>query len=199
MVATSYLLGVSTRRVEKLAASLGVQGLSKSQVSAMAAELDDMVEGFRSRPLDAGPYTFVWIDALTRKVREGGRTVAVQALIATGVNAAGYREILGIDVASPEDGAGWLAFLRSLVARGLSVRAQVVAALEARLPAAATHLDEARDDILAFTAFPREVWRQIWSNNPQERLNKEIRRRTERRRHFSRARRHHPPHRRRLG
>jgi transposase-like protein len=117
-VATSCLLGVSTRRVERLAAWLGVAGLSKSQVSAMAAELDELVEGFRSRPLDAGPYTFVWIDALTQKVREGGRTVNVHALIATGVNAAGSREILGIDVASSEDGAGRLAFLRGLVARG---------------------------------------------------------------------------------
>ena len=63
--ATSYLLGVSTRRVEKLAASLGVTGLSKSQVSVMAAELDEVVESFRNRPLDGGPYTFVWIDALT--------------------------------------------------------------------------------------------------------------------------------------
>ena len=106
VVATSYLLGVSTRRVEKLAASLGVTGLSKSQVSVMAAELDELVEGFRSRPLDRGPYTFCWIDALTQKVREGGRTVNVHCLIATGVNADGCREILGIDVTSSEDGAG---------------------------------------------------------------------------------------------
>jgi putative transposase len=60
-----------------------------------------------------------WIDALTQKVREGGRTVNVHCLIATGVNADGYREILGIDVASSEDGAGWPAFLRGLAARGL--------------------------------------------------------------------------------
>src|SRR5260370_10945618 len=116
VVATSYLLGVSTRRVEKLAESLGVTKLSKSQVSLMAQELDQMVADFRDRPLDKGPYTFVWIDALTQKVREGGRTVTVHALVATGVNADGQREILGIDVVSSEDGAGWLAFLRGLTA-----------------------------------------------------------------------------------
>ncbi|WP_267906112.1 IS256 family transposase [Streptomyces broussonetiae] len=120
VVATAYLLGVSTRRVEKLAESLGVTQLSKSQVSAMAKHLDEQVAAFRNRPLDAGPYAFVWVDALTQKVREGGRIINVHALIAVGVNADGHREILGLDVATAEDGAGWLAFLRSLIARGLS-------------------------------------------------------------------------------
>jgi transposase-like protein len=74
VVATSYLLGVSTRRAEKLAGSMGVTSLSKPQVSALAAELDEVVgSSFRNRRLDAGLYTFVWIDALTQKVREGGR------------------------------------------------------------------------------------------------------------------------------
>ena len=266
MVATSYLLGVSTRRVEKLAASLGVVGLSKSQVSVMAAELDELVESFRNRPLDRGPYTFVWIDALTQKVREGGRTVNVHCLIATGVNADGCREILGIDVTSSEDGAGWLAFLRGLAARGLSgvqlvisddhaglvnaiaavlpgaawqrcrthyhrnlltrvpktaqpwvstpvrtifeqpdpasVRAQhaqVVAALEAKLPAAAAHLDEAREDILAFTAFPREVWRQIWSQQPAGAAEQGGPPPHQRGRDLPRPRRHHPAGRRGAG
>jgi putative transposase len=121
VVATCYLLGVSTRRMDKLVQSLGITTLSKSQVSEMAKELDAHVEQFRTRRLDdAGPFTFVAADALVLKVREGGRVVGVHALVATGVNNDGHREILGLHVTTSEDGAGWLAFFRDLVARGLT-------------------------------------------------------------------------------
>jgi putative transposase len=90
------------------------------QVSVMVADLDAVVEDFRTRPLDAGPYTFVAADALVLKVREGGRVVNVHALLATGVNADGHREIPGLQVTSAEDGAGWLAFFRDLTVRGLT-------------------------------------------------------------------------------
>jgi putative transposase len=144
VVATYYLLGVSTRRLVRLAEALGITRLSKSQVSEMPKELDGLVESFRTRPLDQGPYRFVWADALVVKVREGGRTVGVHVLIATGVNAEGRREILGAEVTSAEDGAGWLAFFRSLVARGLcgvrlvtsDAHPGLVAAIRASLPGA---------------------------------------------------------------
>jgi putative transposase len=119
VVATCYLLGVSTRRMERLVETLGITRLSKSQVSVMARELDEQVADFRSRPLDQGPYTFVAADPLTMKVREGVWVVNVHVLTATGVNADGHREILGVDVTSAEDGAGWLAFFRDLTCRGL--------------------------------------------------------------------------------
>ena len=107
--------------VDKLVQSLGIDGLSKSQVSRMAADLDEQVTAFRTRPLgDSGSFVFVAADALTMKVREGGRVVKIAVMVATGVNADGYREILGIHVATTESGAGWLGFFRDLVARGLT-------------------------------------------------------------------------------
>jgi putative transposase len=166
VVATCYLLGVSTRRMDKLVETLGITGLSKSQVSVMAKELDTAVEAFRTRPLDAGPYTFMAADALVLKVREQGRVVNVHALIAVGVNAEGYREILGVDVTTAEDGAGWLTFLRSLTARGLSgvklvtsdAHAGLINAIGATLPGASwqrcrTHY---ATNLMAVT--PRSSW-----------------------------------------
>ena len=119
VVAECYVRGVSTRRVEGLVAHLGIERISKSRVSEMAKELDSQVEAFRTRPLEGGPYTYVWMDVLTQKVREGGRIVNIACVVATGVNTAGNREILGTELFTTEDGAGWTAFLRGLVARGL--------------------------------------------------------------------------------
>src|SRR5438477_5562502 len=68
VVAQCYLEGVSTRRVEDVARAMGIERLSKSQVSEMAKTLDAMVDSFRSRPLDGGTYTYVWVDALVQRV-----------------------------------------------------------------------------------------------------------------------------------
>jgi transposase-like protein len=244
-VREAYVQGVSTRRVDELVKALGLDGISKSQVSQLCQELDAEVERFRSRKLE-GSYPYLWMDATFLKVREGGRVVSMAVVIAVGVNAEGQREILGLDVGPSEDGAFWLAFLRSLVARGLSgvklvtsdahegLKGAVAAVLQGaawqrcrthfmrnalalvqkgaqqmvaatirtvfvqpdaasaretwrkvadgfrgRWPKLAQLLDEAEPDVLAYLSFPQEHWRQIWSNNPQERLNKEVKRRTD--------------------
>ena len=119
VVQQAYVEGVSTRRVEDLVQALGCEGISKSRVSRICSALDAVVDSFLGRPLDGGPYPYLWLDALTQKVREDGRIVNVSVAVATRVNREGKREVLGIDVGTSEDGAFWLAFLRSLAARGL--------------------------------------------------------------------------------
>ncbi|NVM97043.1 IS256 family transposase, partial [Arthrobacter wenxiniae] len=145
VVADCYLAGVSTRRMDKLVKTLGIHSLSKSQVSRMAADLDEQVAAFRTRPLgDAGPFTFVAADALTMKVREGGRVINAVVMVATGVNADGHREVLGLRVATSETGAAWNTFFADLVARGLTgvhmvtsdAHAGLVEAIAANLPGA---------------------------------------------------------------
>src|SRR5205809_700886 len=105
VIADAYLAGVSTRRVEKLVQQLGVERMSRSQVSRLAKSLDQIVEDFRTRPLDGGPYAYVTLDALEVKCREGGRTVNVCVVHAVGVNKDGFRESLGLDIVTSEDGA----------------------------------------------------------------------------------------------
>ena len=119
VVQEAYVHGVSTRRVDDLVKALGMTGISKSQVSRLCQELDAEVERFRTRPL-AGPYPYLWLDATFVKVRDGGRVVSMAVVIAVGVNAAGQREVLGVDVGPSEDGQFWLRFLRDLVGRGLA-------------------------------------------------------------------------------
>ena len=104
VIQQAYVEGVSTRRVDDLVKALGCEGISKSQVSRICQELDVVVDGFLGRPLDGGPYPYLWLDALTQKVREDGRIVNVSVVVATAVNGEGKREIIGMDVGTSEDG-----------------------------------------------------------------------------------------------
>ena len=245
VVQEAYVQGVSTRRVDDLVQALGMQGISKSQVSRLCAELDKEVERFRTRKLE-GPYPYIWLDGTFVKVRENGRVVSQAIVIAIAVTASGEREVLGMDVGPSESGAFWLAFLRDLAARGLNgvklvisdahggLKAaistvlqsaswqrcrvhfmrdalgrvpksaqQMVAAtirtvfaqpdaaaareqwrrvadtFRARFGRLAEMLDAAEADVLAYAKFPPAHWHQVWSNNPLERLNKEVKRRTD--------------------
>lgn len=254
VVQEAYVHGVSTRRVDDLVQALGMTGISKSEVSRICGALDAAVTRFRTRPL-VGPFPYVWLDATDLKVRQHGRVVSLAVVIATGVNAEGHREVLGLDVGPSEDEAGalwaaWAQCLRGLGQRGLSgvqlvtrdahsgvkrailtvlvgtswqrcrvqfVRnalalvpksaQQLVAAtirtvfvqpdaanartqwrrvadgFRARFPRLADLMDEAEGGrplgrMLAYLAFPSAHWRQVWSTNPLERLNKEVKRRT---------------------
>jgi transposase-like protein len=244
VVQEAYIHGVSTRKVDDLVKAFGLDGISKSEVSRICAELDPVVEAFRTRPL-IGEHPYVWLDATYHKVRIDGRVVSQATVVAIGVTLDGERQILGVDVGASEDRGFWTAFLRSLVHRGLAgvrlvisdaheglkqaIRTVLTGAawqrcrvhfmrnllatvpqamrepiaaivrtvfaqpdhasamtqlqkvsdgLRARFPQAAALLEAAAEDILAHKHFPEEHRRQLHSTNPLERLNKEIKRRS---------------------
>lgn len=244
VVQEAYIHGVSTRKVDDLVKALGIDGMSKSEVSRICGELDTAVTAFRTRPL-GGEHRYVWLDATYHKVRVDGRVVSQATVVAIGVTAEGTRQVLGVDVGPSEDRAFWTAFLRSLVTRGLtgvrlvisdahvglkqaistvltgatwqrcrvhfmrnllvlvpagareaiaaivrtifaqpdhaSALAQlrkVADGVRPRFPKAAALLEEAAEDILAYRHMPVEHQRQLHSTNPLERLNKEIKRRS---------------------
>jgi transposase-like protein len=247
VIMEAYVHGVSTRKVDDLVVALGIEaGVSKSEVSRICKELDDIVAAFRDRPLGHATFPYVFLDATYVKAHAGASVVSKAIVIATGVTAKGDREVLGLAVGDSEDGAFWTAFLRSLRSRGLagvrlvisdaheglkgaiaavligaawqrcrvhflrnilsripkgsadmvlaavrtifaqpdaaSVQEQlgeIVDKLTPRFPAVAAMLTEAAEDVTAFTAFPLAHWRKIWSTNPLERVNKEVKRRTD--------------------
>jgi len=244
VVQEAYVLVLSTRKVDDLVRSIGLNGVSKSEVSRICLGLDEELEKWRNRPL-IPRYPYLWLDATYVKVRENGRVVSQAVTVAYGVRETGEREVIGLTVGPSEDVCFWIEFLRSLVSRGLKgvklvisdahlglreaiaeiltgaswqrcrvhfmrnalsrvprgAQAMVAAtirtifaqldhesatvqlrrvadSLRLRFPSVSDILEEAEADILAYTFFPRAHWRQIYSTNPLERLNKEIKRRS---------------------
>ena len=243
VIQEAYIQGVSTRSVDELVKSLGMTGISKSQVSRLCGEIDERVGAFLNRPIE-GDWPYLWIDATYLKVRQAGRIVSVAVIIAVGVNTDGVREILGLEIGPSEAEPFWRSFLRSLTRRGLrgvklvisdaheglkAAAAKVLSCtwqrckvhflrnalahagkgqrqmvlalintifaqetqeaavdqwrsvadqLRERFPKLADMMDEAETDVLAFMSFPKAHRVQIHSTNPLERLNAEIKRRT---------------------
>ena len=118
VIQEAYVKGISTRKVDDLVRALGMDGISRSEVSRICKGLDAEVEAFLSRPIE-GEHPYVWLDATFHKVREGGRVVSMATVVAVGVNADGWRQVLGIAAGPSEDHAFWTQFLRSLIRRGL--------------------------------------------------------------------------------
>ena len=244
VIQEAYIQGISTRSVDDLVKALGMDGISKSQVSRLCEELDERVTAFLERPIE-GDWPYLWIDATYVKVRQNGRIVSVAVIVAVGVNSDGRREVLGMDIGPSEAEPFWTAFLRKLMRRGLrgvklvisdaheGLKAAVSKLLCAtwqrcrvhfmrnalahagksgrrvasafiatafaqetpeaasqqwravadqirpKLPKLATLMDDAEPDVLAYMTFPKEHRAKLHSTNPIERLNGEIKRRTD--------------------
>jgi len=244
VIQEAYIQGISTRSVDDLVKSLGMSGISKSQVSRLCEEIDERVTAFLDRPIE-GDWPYLWIDATYLKVRQNGRIVSVAVIVAVGVNGDGRREVLGMDIGPSEAETFWTGFLRKLARRGLrgvklvisdahegikaavskvltatwqrcrvhfmrnalahagkngrrvvsafiatafaqndadAARRQwraVVDQLRPKMAKLATFMDDAEADVLAYMSFPAPHRAKLHSTNPLERLNGEIKRRTE--------------------
>jgi transposase-like protein len=243
VIQEAYIQGISTRSVDDLVKAMGMDGISKSQVSRLCEDIDTRVNAFLERPLE-GDWPYMWIDATYVKTRQNGSIVSVAVIIAVGVNTDGRREVLGMKIGASEAEPFWTEFLRSLTRRGLrgvklvisdaheGIKAavskvfsatwqrcrvhfmrnalahagksgrRVVSAfiatafaqddaksaslqwrsvadqLRPKIPKLAALMDSAEHDVLAFMAFPQAHRAKLHSTNPIERLNGEIKRRT---------------------
>jgi len=244
VIQEAYVQGISTRSVDALVRSMGMEGVSKSQVSRLCGEIDGRVQDFLNRPIE-GDWPYLWLDATYVKVREAGRIVSVAVTVAVGVNGDGRREVLGMAVGPSEAETFWTDFLRGLARRGLrgvklvisdaheglkaavskilratwqrcrvhfmrnatahagKTQRRIVSAwigtafaeadapaahaqwrtvadqLRPKVPRLAALMDAAEHDVLAYMDFPREHRAKLHSTNPIERLNGEIKRRTD--------------------
>jgi transposase-like protein len=118
VIQEAYVHGVSTRKVDDLVRSMGLDGVDKSTVSRICSRLDDEVQAFRERPISQA-VRYLWLDATYVKVRQHSSVVSMALVLAVGVREDGYREVLGWDIGHTEDEAFWAEFLRRLVRRGL--------------------------------------------------------------------------------
>jgi putative transposase len=244
VIQEAYIQGISTRSVDDLVKALGMEGISKSQVSRLCGEIDARVQAFLTRPIE-GEWPYVWLDAIYIKVRREHHIVSVAVIVAVGVNTDGRREVLGMTIGHSEAEPFWVDFLRSLTRRGLrgvklvvsdahdglkaaitkilcatwqrcrvhfmrnamahagKTQRRIVSAwvgtafaqddanaarqqwrhvadeLRPWVPKLAALLDEAEADVLAHMGFPAQHRAKIHSTNPIERLNSEIKRRSD--------------------
>jgi len=183
----AYVQGISTRSVDDLVKAMGMDGISKNQVSRLCGEIDEKVQGFLHRPLE-GDWPYVWIDATYIKVRQNNHIVSLAAIIAVGVNSDGRREVLGLDIGASEAEPFWTGFLRKLTRRGLRGVKLVISDAHEGIKAGECptfcvtviwSMDTAEHDVLAYMGFPAAHRAKLHSTNPIERLNGEIKRRTE--------------------
>jgi putative transposase len=118
VIQEAYIQGISTRSVDDLVKAMGMEGISKSQVSRLCGEIDERVNAFLTRPIE-GDWPYVWLDATYIKVRRDHRIVSAAVIVAVGVNTDGRREVLGMTTGHSEAEPFWVEFLRSLARRGL--------------------------------------------------------------------------------